>query len=452
MADASPSPVSEPSPDQAVQDFLLGQSSEGRYVSKGHFTIDARVARRKLAQFQLRAPEHWVVVLVQAAHRGGARKVTVTQLPRQTTVSISGGRGWTWKELEAVLDGAETSQADLYTYAVAARALTGNAAVSGFRIITSDWVTARWRNDRFETGPLKVEDALAVGTVVFEVQHVGRFEKASPWVEQRATARAELAAINVALTHDCLASSVPIWLDGRLLAGPHLGEPATANQVRRPLAVAPLEHPLVPASDFGTYTQWQSSTIGGVQLSLPAHQAPKGPLAGLAVIWVSFLPGRRSVGLFPDDGSRLLWVQDGVVVHREKIRLQGSLGLTVIASAAGLKTDLSGLVLIENEQMAERREFVREALRTSLERVVEEGKGAVQVTRERPSAGRVLFLLAGVAGAVAFPPSLAVTGPVAMISYGTRALQRAESNTWDAALDRQLESLAERAFEGFPQT
>lgn len=433
-----------------VDEFLDGQTAEGQYVSRGHFTIDSRVARRKLAQFQLGSPEHWVMVLVQAAHRGQAKKIAVTQLPRQTTVTITGGRRWTWDELVAVLDGAETTHADLYTYAVAARALSGNSDLSTFRVITSDGVIGRWKEGTFHSGPLGVEDALAQGSIVFEVHHVGRFESTSPWVEQRASARAELAAISLALTRECMASAVPIWLDGRLLGGSVSGDPTDPHEASRLLAIAPLEHPDVPAVDFSGLRRWRATSIGGVRLSLGSLESSSGPVAGLAVISVHFLLGRRSVGLYSGgEFSKLVWVQDGVVVGREAIALRGALSLTVVASAAGLRTDLSGLVLIENEALAERRVRIRQALGTTLETFWAQSQG-VKISREGPSAKRVVLLLAGLAGAVALPPTLAISGPTALISYFNRRLQMEFCNSWGASLDEELSSLAQRALLGFP--
>lgn len=454
-----------------ILEFLENQSSEGAYQSSGVFTIDTKLAARKLAAFQLPSLESWVLVLVQAAHRCGAAKVTVTPLPRQTSVTFFGGATWSWDELRAVLDGESTTRPDLFSLAVAVRALTGQDGLRGFRVIAPDLSAAVWRDQKFRLDGAPAQERMFTGKLfekgaVFEVYHTGKLRQVNSFFraffEQRGDAREEQAAILTALARDCLASAVPLWCDGRRIAGLHLGPPPPAHHHRRPLALLVLEDGRVPAANFSAAMEWKASSVEGMDLSIPGWQSPAPrPCAALVMVSATFIKERSKAIELAPGASQLLWVQDGVVVHREPIAVQGTLGVTVVASAGGLKTDLSGLVLVQDRQLDERRTWIQEKVRTGLTELAKQSHEGVRVDApwaERTSAlyQAVTFLneiksLGAIFGLSDRPKRHTKLKRESMERERVRAQGKDhEAEHWDRKLDEELKSLAKRVSSGFP--
>lgn len=454
-----------------ILEFLEGQSSEGTYQSTGTFTIDTKLAARKLAAFQLPSLESWVLVLVQAAHRGGASKVVLAPLPRQTTVTIFGGAPWSWDELRAVLEGESTTRPDLFSLAVAVRALTGQDGLRGFRVIAPDLSAAVWREQRFRLDGAPAQERMFTGKLldkraVFEVHHTGKFRQVNAFFraffEQRGDAREEQAALLTALTRDCLASAVPLWCDGRRIAGLHLGAPPPAHHHRRPLALLALEDGRIPPANFSAAMEWKASSIDEMDVSIPGWQSPSPrPCAALVMVSATFIKERsKAVELGPGT-SQLLWVQDGVVVHRERIAVQGTLGVTVVASAAGLKTDLSGLVLIQGRELDERRKWVQEKVRAGLTELAKQSQEGVRVGAQWAEVSTALYqavtflneskILGAIFGASKLPRRHTKVRQDS-IERGSATAQGKihEAEHWDRKLDEELKSLAKRVSNGFP--
>lgn len=425
----------------AIDDFLQEQSAEGQVDSQGVFTIDANLAHRKLAAFQMRTPESWLMVLVQAAHRGKARGLGITHLPRQTTVVLSGGRAWSWDQLAGVLNGGTTTDSDLFSMAVAVRTLTAHSALRGFRLKTPDEAIAEWNGREMTVRPALLEEKLRGGEVVVEVFHRAVVEKTSWFFESRGSASAALAALTRAVEGLAFASAVPIVCDGRRLSGIHLGEPLERGLAGRPVALIPLSPDGVPPSDFGAALDWTGTALGGVELDRGWTEVrPFGAVVLLNVTWSK--EGRRLQ--LARSRSRLLWVQDGVVVREQSLPLEGRLGLTVVASGAGLTTDLSGLHLVEGQALEERYRRLAGELPAAVQQLFEQSQRGWAGQEEGAwQAGQGRFMASTFEGGVAFPRGLGLTARASSM-LGALGLGRDSTNRWDDELDQEFASLAGR--------
>lgn len=448
--------MSEPAA-EAMDDFLEQQFAEGQRDSQGVFTVDTRLAQRKLAAFQMRTLESWLLVLVQAAHRGKARGLTITHLPRQSTVVLKGGRHWGWDDLASVLNGGTTTESDLFSFAVMVRSLTAHTGLRGFRLKTPDETIAHWDGQEMSVRPALIEERLQGGEVVLDVFHQAVVEKRSWFFESRGSASAALAALTLAAERAAFASAVPIVCDGRRLSGIHLGAPPGSHRFRRPVALIPLNPEGVPPSDFGTALDWNGSSLGGIEFDNGATEVrPFGAVALLHVTWSK--EGRRVA--LASSRSRLVWVQDGVVVREQTLELEGRLGLTLVASGAGLPTDLSGLHLVESEALFERQTGMARTVPAALEALWQQsasaslaseggtggadGVGAAEDQVGGWQAGRGRFMASTFEGGVAFPRGLSMSVPATSM-LAALGLGRSSANHWDDALDQELESLAQRA-------
>lgn len=368
---------------ETLDDFLEQQGSEGSRDSVGAFTIDIKMAERKLGAFQMPTPQSWALVLVQGAHRSGARDIKVTQTLRRTTFQISGAESWTWEELQTVLDGASTTNGAVLAYAVVVRALIGNQDIIRFRVRVPDGTSALWRAEEWRVEHQRVEDLLLAEKTVFEVEFLGEFpEKRSPFFETRRCAREQLVAITQALVRSCFASAVPITVDGLKIPGLHLGHPLPPHQSRFPLALLSSEDYRIPsvamsaALDSAQDELLEEASISDSSRELDSETAVSA-VAALSLVLKrekGWLGSGKAQLCDPAGESRLVWIQDGVIVGSESLNIPGSLELTVILSAAGLQTDLSGLKLIRNAEMEERERLLRELLSARLTRLVEESQ------------------------------------------------------------------------------
>lgn len=361
----------------SLDEYLTQHRAEGDTDSEGVFTIDLKVAERKLGAFQLPSSESWILVLVQAAHRGGAKEIKVTQLARQSIVRISGAKAWSWSDLDAVFEGASTTDGALLAFAVVVRALKANDSLTGFRVKAPDGTSARWTDGRFLIDQDRIEDVLLKNDTVFEVDHLGEYpERRSPIFEYRRCAREQLAALQQALVHSCFASSIPLSVDGLSIPGLHLGEILPPYHQRLPLTILPAEDYRIPSIPFSASLASAQSKLGSeLEFASSARSLDKAvPVSALACVSIIVKQRKRwfyqgKPRLSSDMGrSRLLWILDGVVVGSQNLSIPGCLELTLVISAAGLKTDLSGLELVQSLELEARKRLAGEMV---LKRLVE---------------------------------------------------------------------------------
>ncbi len=366
-----------------IETLLQELSSEGDRDSAGVFTIDEKVAKRKLAAFQLPTAESWILVLVQAAHRGRATDIKVTQSARESVIQISGAAPWTWPQLQAVLDGEATTDGALLAYAVVVRALSVNEELTSFRVKAPDGTSALWRDGQLKLDRNRIEDVLLEEKTVFEVSHLGSFpESRSTFFEVRRSARAELAALRQALMTSCFASAVPLNVDGLEIPGIHLGDPPPPYHTRVPLALLPVGDYRIPSTPFSAaLTSTKAVLLDQAAISDTSKSLdPKNSVSALACLSVVQKSEKSSFRTATPElapgatVSRLLWVQDGVVVGSHSLRIPGNLELTLLLSAAGLKTDLTGLDLIKNQELLARRQIVVKQVGETLRELAEQSQ------------------------------------------------------------------------------
>ena len=72
--------------------------------------------------------------------------------------------------------------------------------------------------------------------------------------------------------------------------------------------------------------------------------------------------------------SQLLWVQDGVVVNSRSLDIDGPIALSLVLSAAGLKTDLTGLNLVQSPELKERQKLAVELACKQLQKLCEDSR------------------------------------------------------------------------------
>ncbi len=377
--------------DGAIDEFLQQQTAEGARDSEGVFTIDLKVAKRKLAAFQLPTAQSWMLVLVQAAHRGGATQFKVTQLSRQTTIRISGSESWAWSELQAVLDGEPTSNGAVLAYATVVRALSGLDEVTSFRVKSPDGTSAHWRGEEFRLEYRRIEDVLLDDMTVLEVNYLGKFpKKRSPFIEVRRCAREQLVALQQALVNSCYVSSVPILVDGLEIPALHRRRPTESNLLAFPLAIPTIADYRVPSVTLTASMEAVQKRLPDAPISLSSRgldrEEPVGAVACLSLLLRQHKSLLSSSFQLEEgaNSSRWIWVQDGIVVGSHSLPISGALELSMVVSAAGLQTDLSGLELVQSPELEQRKALAVELMTQRLKELADECLSENGEAEDRP--------------------------------------------------------------------
>jgi hypothetical protein len=323
-------------------------------------------------------PEAWVLKLVQAACAGGCAELKVMQLADTTTFTFKGVE-WTWSALSDAL---------------------GRVAEGGTESLDHLATSLRWlARDVDRPFVLSLPDNHLVkwDESAFSVEQTEYATSKSPWLcvehetsEQKASLLGKLtrkgaqlsAAISTTLFHRACASSAPIFLDGLEVVGLHHDPRFAATRDTRPLLLLSVEpESKLPAFSMSLTQDWDSSEpqeapdveVQGAEKA-PRDRATHGAVAILAAfleearVARGYLNSQREYmrRLPQSRSSYLLWVQDGAVISEEELPLSTSIGFGLVVSAQGLRTDLSGFGLVQDQAASERRETALERLHEQL--------------------------------------------------------------------------------------
>ncbi len=343
-----------------LDDFLAGHISDGTIESASQsFRLDPASAWRKLGQFQLPSESAWVLKVVQAACAARALELNVTLQADKTWLRISGVAGWTSQTVEQCLfEVGSKAPPELRHLCVAVRALAQQSN-RNFCLTYTDGVISEWNGEVFthSTGPAREVFAL-------QVDNVRRDQVRSLFVSRTSVADIKnRTTLTAALTQECCYCPIPIKLD-KVLVNKLLGpEKAT---LKYPLT---LDTPHLPESSSYGWSLFSEAFSGSVQCSISDHpqkelyrwawpstrgMETRQNLLGLALLRYSMRLeqfGNETLHVVARQPAQVIWLHDGVNVAKEPLPIEDQLiSLSLLILGDGLKTDLSGLALIESEE------------------------------------------------------------------------------------------------------
>jgi hypothetical protein len=357
-----------------LDQFLDGESSEGRIDSTGHFTFNATKAFEKQGEFAFSLPGGLALKLLQGAVAAGAQTLEVkierqwiefnfghtmrtVELPKkgenEQLFGITKGM-WKAKLVEAsfLSPDASNQSPGLKDFCLGLRALAqrpnGNFRLS---LEGSPWDLI------WESGELRKEKNSR-----YDLKTVLRFTQDT---KNRVAASAD---IHNALTRFGYLAPLDLKLDGRRLDRLQ-NCPRHGTHPERSLIAGGYFHPQgrlvnpfrIPSGTFdeslGHLKLTNNSIVAlGEEMAWPEPRAPKDIVA--AWLLTAHLHTKDS-----ENDSELVWSRYGVEVRRESLGLRKRrVSLCVYASADGLQTDLGGLALVENESLDQARSKVRQCL------------------------------------------------------------------------------------------
>lgn len=408
-----------------LDEFVDRHHAEGSYDSTGQFTICQEKAERKLGKFQLEDDEDWILLLAQAANRSGATMMHVHLGLRTVDVTLKGPWKWEWARLRSAMKEKPTSDRALVSLAAAIRVL---CTMYAFTVSPPGGEPQKWDHKSFTAVP---KQGAAEETRIS--LHCGDWYTGLGQIfsEHRVEALREKLESRCRLGGTYLS----LYCEGRAKSSATVSSitPRTLDVASVPIFVGALKKP--------TVHEGFRFLLRAKPAELPEPQAVQA-LLHVCLAW----DPKEGVVLKPGH-SEIFWLLDGVVVHHDHLPLEGSLGLSLVVSAAGLKTDVSGLRLVNSPEFSHRRELLRKSLVSRLEPLASPAEGpSVKVCSQAGTLGAATLGFVGTAlGARFFPPALWFTVPLGLY-WAARSHQRAKTlaGELERTLSKELKTLPER--------
>jgi hypothetical protein len=344
-------------------------TNEGTWQSEGRFTLDKDKAWSKLGTHQLPFAEAWALKLVQAAVLSVASELRVNQTGSETTFQFVGQKRWKEESVtQALFSSGSVIDQGLIPLAAAVRHIA-RSAERLFALHYPDGTTQIWNGEAFHSEP-SPHPTQHFELTVFSAKKHGLKWSLIPSAD-------ELAGLRLVLSSIAYPSPIPITLNGRTINGfskdPHAG----ASTATAPIALLPLKPDThLPEFRFLRDKEWDPSSQE-VQVQLKGEVEPlRGdPLScGALACLTASTRELSNPPRFAPQACHLKFIRDGVLVHAERIAPKGSIGVTILVSAEGLRTDLGGLALDQDYNYHLRKKQARNRVRAELRKLADIGQ------------------------------------------------------------------------------
>jgi hypothetical protein len=349
--------------------YLQEQADEGVVDSAGDFTVSLQNARKKLAKFALPRETAWVSKLVQAAAAWKMKTMLVGQSKDETQfffqTSTPAQLPTPNEVVNALLSGKIALETPLDHFCLGLRALVEQATLSFLLVVNDGEVKPQPIYAGAHYGKLSEGARLgekfdrAVG-MTLTVRHSPPITGNSHMSEVLGLKQFGLPILEE-LRDYAYPSPVPIVQSGRHLEG-FLDSPLFRQSSQRPLVLSGLTNlahsperlPLPPS-----FEEKQLSFLTHPRRARRNYQGQKS-------FACAYILKAGSPTLVLGDSYRrgnFNWVRDGVVVQSSSLDIRTkTMGLHIMANAEGLKTDLTGFQLVQDEVYFNRKAEIFTAL------------------------------------------------------------------------------------------
>jgi hypothetical protein len=353
--------------------YLQEQSSDGSKESEGEFTVSLEAARKKLAKFALPRDSAWALKLVQAAVGWKMNRIEVSQSWMETQFLFEPNEADDLvsekKLLSSLLSGQVLAETPLAQFCLALRAIVEQANLSFLLVITDGkslpkpLYAGAYYSGLSEDQRLIRCNKLPIGLTLF-VRHAYSFASDTP-VSQMIGLRSNGLPIIQELKDYAYLSPIPLLLGKKRLDG-LLDSPHFRFDRQLPLALSGLKNLEHSPQSFqlpDSFEEKQFSFLTSPRRARRGYGGEKDFLCAYLLCALSRgTPPTKTSGL-----STFHWVRDGVVVQTSPLALATSvLGIQIYANASGLKSDLTGFQLVENNELFQRRREIYCELATAL--------------------------------------------------------------------------------------
>lgn len=365
---------SSPQIEAALEDFLETQAEQGQSLGEADFSVDQAGALKKLAAHSLPFAGAWLLKSVQAAIASGCREgIRVTSGREKTTISFDTARAWTAAEVRAAFLDPVPRDDEVLMHLKYALWGAGISAAQPFVLHLPRAPVALVWSGGTELGESPVDEVS--GELRLIVGHDSLEGPKPSFFERRKRARRINSESMLVLINKAYTCPVPLTLDGRRLDSLLLAPQYYSGRLAQPVEVGFMQVETCPVFGLplGTFDAVRKRPgdfkTGSVdRLAVAAvEEAERVGSASLAYLYIAHIGvrvvGKNSTWKVSSGKSNLFWIRDGVVVRHEGFAMEETaLSLDCYVSAAGLRTDLTTLQLVNSNDKAERTGEVFRAL------------------------------------------------------------------------------------------
>ena len=408
--------------------------------SQGQFTISRQEALRKLATFQLPFELAWVLKIVQAAVAGEVRELRIRQTSTDTEFLFQLPANWKLATLEQAFLQPDSSQPESIEHL--RQGLWAASLNEGrpFQLVSgAEDDSVVWTGDELRRVS---SEAWACSGVT--VSHRKKSEGEGWFLLKQIQAARRNAEILQVLAGQAFTCPLPLIVDGRRLDGLQLCPKQGISASSHPLVMgwkswgAEPQFRLPPGSFSGALEAAQQripSEVRGLSDSVTELAQPDERVNVAWMVTAHFgleKLGKRKWWEIKRERSRFHWIRDGVVIQTEELRSSSPVSFAVFASADGLKLDLSGFALADDDDASALKRRALQAASSDLGKVPPISLEEL-IHRKRREAKF------GAGGMMAAGALMSVVNPLfTLLLLGSGAAILATAGTQESALEQDL--------------
>lgn len=382
----------------ALENFLDQALQAGQRDSQGVFTLAREQARNKLARFQLHSPGHWAVKFVQFIVRTGSQSpMTFRSTGEFTELSFDLGPQFEVEQFESRFYGSLANPEPPWNYLLASLWSVGVGETRPFALhLTGYQIGWQWDGEQLHRRDASPSAELSS----FRVSHLGKVAR-SP-LRGKKLAKARKQELSRALMSRCFVCPLPLTVDGlridALQLCPHQGWRETQCPVKVGfLDLAELQAWTLPPGSFREEPSkprqnvklW-GRTLGDEFWLLDTEPTRVEASLAYVLTWHTNLKGPKDISALKErpltKRSSCFFVQDGSIIGGFELAMpETSCAFGLYLSAFGIKTDLTGLEIVDSEEAEKRAHAAIRLLLGSLKKPSQPEVGAPAV--ELASAG-----------------------------------------------------------------
>lgn len=327
-----------------LHSWLDQKASVGEKDSQGVFTLKQEQSWSKLATYQFTMSEGWVLKIVQAVGAVSGAKLEVTQFAKETVFAVSNVPGWTnGRILDSVF--ATLQESEALSHLASAIRFLARSSQRPFGLHFSDGTRAVWDGEAMQDLPASPTNLFRLRVSHSEFEDFDTLKLVN---KKAVKVRADIASC---LRNHCHLAPESIILDGYLVCvgveDAEFGHPSQASILG---FVQVWDKCDLPVFNVASSNRAPEARVGKLRIEFDTRKVTH--LVGNNPCYVAGLLSLKTKDKeLSVQQCQILWTNDGVVAHREPLNIPGGkVGLGLIISSKGLRTDITGLAPIKNEE------------------------------------------------------------------------------------------------------
>jgi len=359
-----------------LSSFLAEQASQGESAGLGGFTISHEKAARKMAEYSLPRSHTWVLRLIQAGVGWGCDQIEITQTKLHSTFHFQFSNlsplPTNQQLVSAILRADLESQSPLDSFATGLRLIVEKSHLSFLLLIDTKDLEPQaiyagvYFSELSEEKRAVLREDWGVG-VTLMIHHISHTNPNRLLLNYVPIENHGIPLVRE-LDHYAFTCPIPLKVDGRRIEGVFRSGRFAWSGYFKPLRAAGLELPGDEDPRFSICPGFDNRVFGLLTPRRIPVALEASTTAESFFLLAAGKQGTQFQSIVHTEQSALYWVRNGVVVDQDVLPLRSfTTKLFIFASAEGLKSDLTGFQLIDNEEKSGRKQRVISRIVRALE-------------------------------------------------------------------------------------